>query len=422
MKKIKYIFFLYFILTLNIFAKNKVSNIRINKKTNSLRIVIDNTEKINFNTFILKDPYRLIVDLQNTNINIEANDFKANDIVNTIRIGKFSENDIRLVFDLNIKCKINKSFYLSPNDEHNFHRVVIDIDFDNNDLIEENLISKIIDEIDFDNNSLNNEELNNLIEKELMKERDNNKNIPNKTNTNTNIKTTKNNTNKKKYRIIIDAGHGGKDPGAIGTMGTKEKIITLLYAKSLKTELEKNKKYQVFLTRDYDHFIELNQRVSIARKYKGDLFISIHGDSSTNKQAKGLSIYILSQTASDTRTAELAKKENKADILGGINLYGEYQDTINTLVDISRKNAMNESNKYSKILKNKFEKNNINFSGKAIKSANFAVLLSADMPSVLIELGFLSNRSDEKMIRSNKYKDKINKGIVESIDEYFKNK
>ena len=227
-------------------------------------------------------------------------------------------------------------------------------------------------------------------------------------------------TNNRKPRIIIDAGHGGKDPGTIGTRGTKEKIITLTYAKSLKQALDKTNKYKTYMTRSQDFYVELRERVSIARRYKGDLFISIHADSSPNKNARGISIYTLSQTASDTRTAQLAQKENKADIIGGLNLYGEYQDTINTLVDISRHQAMNDSKIFAKILKEQFTKQNIKGLGNMVKHANFAVLTAADMPSILLELGFLSNKTDERMIRSYGYKTKVVNAMVNAINSYFK--
>ena len=139
-----------------------------------------------------------------------------------------------------------------------------------------------------------------------------------------------------------------------------------------------------------------------------------------NKNARGVSIYTLSQKASDTRTAQLAQKENKADIIGGLNLYGEYQDTINTLVDISRRQAMNDSKTFAKLLEKEFGNRNIQGLGQMVKHANFAVLTSADMPSILLELGFLSNKTDERMIRSFGYKTKIVNSIVSSVNTYFK--
>lgn len=420
---------LFFVISNTLFAKqNQVVDIRLNTENNNERIVIESDNKINFNAFLLKNPYRLVVDLQNTNNTVKAPSFKSNNIVDKVRIGKFSKYDTRLVFDLNIKVNLINSFYLAASNINSKHRIVIDLNFDNDDLKTEDIIGKIIEE----NNLYNVESniLNNLIEDILVSDTNTEKNlgkikvISNKNNNNLGYKSNvaKYNISKinRKPRIIIDAGHGGKDPGTIGLKKTKEKIITLIYAQSLKKALDKTGKYKVYLTRNKDSFIDLRERVSIARRYKGDLFISIHADSSPNRKARGLSIYTLSQKASDTRTAQLAQKENKADIIGGVNLYGEYQDTINTLVDISRYQAMNDSKIFAKILKNQLEKKRIQGLGKMLKHANFAVLTAADMPSILLELGFLSNKIDERMIRSYGYKAKIIKSVVETIELYFK--
>ena len=419
-------FFIIFFLSANIlFAKQtNVVNIRLSTYKNTKRIVIDSDQKIEFNVFKLKKPFRLVADLKNTNINVMAPNFMADKVVDTLRIGKISEIDTRLVFDLNIDVNINRSFYLKPSNENKNHRIVIDLSFSENDLINEDIIGKIIEE-----NSLYDIEpnlLNSIID-DILKEKNQNLLVNNKQNlvakqnltVKQNIDLKNKQEIKRKPRIIIDAGHGGKDPGTIGLNGTKEKIITLIYAKSLKEALDKTNKYKVYLTRNQDVFIELRERVSIARRYKGDLFISIHADSSLNKKARGLSLYTLSQKASDTRTAKLAQKENKADIIGGLNLYGEYQYTINTLVDISRRQAMNDSKIFVKILEEQLINRNVQGLGNMIKYANFAVLTSADMPSVLVELGFLSNKTDERMIRSYGYKTKIVNSIVSSINKYF---
>lgn len=447
MKSLKFFLLcvIFFILSNNSFAKqNKIVDIRLNTEGNSERIVIESETKVNFNAFLLKNPYRLVVDLQNTNIDVKAPSFKANRVVDQVRVGKFSEYDIRLVFDLNIKVKLENSFYLAPTSSNPLHRIVIDLTFDNADLEVEDLIGKLIEEnnlYDVEPNELNilidkilaenndTKGLNNLID-EILTENYEEKSLGTIKVSSNNIKSvvTKSNTTNynlaknanRKPRIIIDAGHGGKDPGTIGTRGTKEKIITLTYAKSLKQALDKTNKYKTYMTRNQDFYVELRERVSIARRYKGDLFISIHADSSPSKSARGISIYTLSQTASDTRTAQLAQKENKADIIGGLNLYGEYQDTINTLVDISRHQAMNDSKIFARILKEQFRKQNIQGLGDMIKHANFAVLTAADMPSVLLELGFLSNKTDERMIRSYGYKTKVVNSIVSAVNSYFK--
>lgn len=423
---------LIFLLNFNsLFAKQaSVVDIRLSTNKNTERIVIDLNANVNFNAFTLQKPNRLVVDLQNTSLDVEAPSFKSNNIVSTIRTGRFSETDTRLVFDLNIRAQIIKSFMLSPTEENKKYRVVIDLSYNEDDLAKEDMIGKliednnlydvepnaldaIIDKIIAENSKSEANVLNNLID-EILTAENRPKNPPK------NQLSYSAPQNNRKPRIVIDAGHGGKDPGTIGLRGTKEKIITLTYAKSLKEALDATGKYKVYLTRNQDFFIELMERVSIARRYKGDLFISIHADAAENRSARGVSIYTLSQKASDTRTAKLAQKENKADIIGGLNLYGEFQDTVNTLVDISRRQAMNDSKKFSRLLEAEFKNRNIKGLGNMVKHANFAVLTSADMPSILLELGFLSNNTDERMIRSYGYKTKVVNSIISAINKYFK--
>ncbi|HSQ97149.1 MAG TPA: N-acetylmuramoyl-L-alanine amidase [Rickettsiales bacterium] len=407
------------------FAKQaNIINIRLNTNNNNERIVFDLDSKTTFNAFTLVQPNRLVIDFGNTSQNVTAPDVKTDKVIDAIRVGKFSETDTRLVFDLNAKAKILKSFYLEPNKENTNHRIVIDIEFDKKDLENEDLIGKLIDE----NNLYNVEpEILNEIINEILTQPINTAQTPATFKFEKNEKSEPKNlsyniakSSTRKPRIIIDAGHGGRDPGAVGRSGTKEKILTLIYAKSIKEALDKTGKYKVYLTRSQDYFVDLRERTSMARRYKGDLFISIHADSSLNKNVRGLSIYTLSQTASDTRTAKLAQEENKTDIIGGLNLYGEYQDTINTLVDISRQQSMNDSKKFAKILERELISRNIKGSGQTRKFGNFAVLTSADMPSILLEIGFLSNKTDERMIRSFGYKTKIINSLENAINNYFK--
>ncbi len=430
MKLIK-VFLLFFLFCNTSFAKQaNIINIRLSTIDNNERIVFDFDSQTTFNAFILMKPNRLVVDFKNTSRNVKAPDVKTDKVIDAIRVGKFSDTDTRLVFDLNAKSKILKSFYLKPSSDNKNHRIVIDLEFDKKDLENEDLIGKLIEE----NNlySVEPEILNEIINEILKQPIEASKTNLSQKNINTKPQNLQSVVKKpteatynisrpqmRKPRIIIDAGHGGKDPGAIGRNGTKEKILTLLYAKSLKEALDNTGKYKVYLTRSQDYFIELRERTSMARRYKGDLFISIHADSSPNKNARGLSIYTLSQTASDTRTAQLAQKENKADIIGGLNLYGEYQDTINTLVDISRQQSMNDSKKFAKILEKELINRNVNGNGEIKKFGNFAVLTSADMPSILLEIGFLSNKTDERMIRSFGYKTKVVNSLLSAINKYF---
>lgn len=227
---------------------------------------------------------------------------------------------------------------------------------------------------------------------------------------------------KDKPIIVIDAGHGGKDPGAVGRRGTREKNLTLLYAKTLKRELEKKGKYKVYMIRNRDIFISLSGRVRRARKYKGDLFISIHADSSTAKKARGLSVYTLSEVASDKEAGRLARRENKVGIVTGANFKGQQAEILRTLIDLSQRETMNSSTKYAGLLLKELRIRHASLKQQALRHAGFTVLSAPDIPSVLLEIGYLSNRKEEKAMKTTSYRNKIVKSVAISIDKFFANR
>lgn len=217
--------------------------------------------------------------------------------------------------------------------------------------------------------------------------------------------------------IVIDAGHGGQDPGAIGLHNTHEKDITLGYARHLRKALLATGRYRVALTRDDDRFILLPDRVAIARKLKADIFISLHADSNPRPEARGLSIYTLSETASDDEAAALAEHENKADIIPGIDLNKTDADVASILIDLTQRETMNKSAIFADAVVASLH-GKITRLQKTHRYAGFRVLKAPDMPSVLIELGFLSNADDERLLLSPEYRDLVTSSIVKGIDRF----
>ncbi len=225
---------------------------------------------------------------------------------------------------------------------------------------------------------------------------------------------------KKKKIIIIDPGHGGKDPGAIGYKKIQEKAITLLVAKKLKHKLDKTGRYKVFLTRNKDFFLPLRERNKIARQKKADLFISIHADSALNKKARGLSLYTLSKVASSDEASLLAKKENKADLISGINLTNLDKEISDVIIDLSLSDAEEESKKFARLLIKQFKKDKkIILRKKPIHSAGFVVLKNPNMVSLLLEIGFLSNRLDSRALKKRYYQDKIVNSLTKVINKFL---
>jgi len=221
----------------------------------------------------------------------------------------------------------------------------------------------------------------------------------------------------KKKIIMLDPGHGGQDPGAISRSGKYEKDLTLKMAKETKVLLEKAG-YKVVMTRDKDYYVTLRGRIEKAHKANADLFISIHADSAASSAAKGLSIYTISETASDKEAAALAESANKADILFGMDL-SEYQPEVgNILIDFAKTYTMDQSAKYADEVVREMAKE-VTLRPKAHRYAGFAVLKSPNIPSVLLEMGYLSNKEEDKLLQKENYRNKLSKALVRAVNTYF---
>ena len=221
----------------------------------------------------------------------------------------------------------------------------------------------------------------------------------------------------KNILIVIDPGHGGQDPGAVRG-NIKEKVLNLRAAKILKNKLEKNG-FEVVMTRNKDIYISLRNRVRIARRYEADLFISLHADATKNKNTNGTSIYSLSDKASDKLAKDLAESENKSDLIGGIDLENIEKDVSDILIDLSRRETKNSSIEFAELFVLTFEKNDIKLLRRPHRQAGFAVLKAPDIPSVLIEMGFISNNSDLKKLSNNEYLKKLMHQVSLVVEKYF---
>ncbi len=228
----------------------------------------------------------------------------------------------------------------------------------------------------------------------------------------------KKSTPKKQKIIVLDPGHGGQDPGAISRTGRYEKDLVLKMAKETKEFLEKAG-YKVVLTRSKDVFIPLRGRIKKAHEAKGDLFISIHADSAKNSSAKGLSIYTISEKASDKEAAALAERENKADILYGMDLAEYQQEVSDILIDLAKTDTMNKSSQYADNVVVEMKKQ-IRLVPNAHRFAGFVVLKSPNIPSVLLEMGYLSNKEEERLMWEKSYRNKLSKALVNAVNKYFR--
>lgn len=219
--------------------------------------------------------------------------------------------------------------------------------------------------------------------------------------------------------IVIDAGHGGHDPGSSSSDGkTNEKDVALAIAKEIQAELILSRKVRVALTRSDDRFLVLAERREIARRLGADLFISIHCDSAPNPAARGASIYTLSDTSSDRVAAALAARENKADVINGVDLNRETSDVSSILIDLARRETMNVSSAFATLLQKQLSPV-IGLKPTFHKFAGLMVLKAPDVPSVLLETGYISNDDDLALLTSTGYRAKIALGVRRAVEAHF---
>lgn len=218
--------------------------------------------------------------------------------------------------------------------------------------------------------------------------------------------------------VVIDPGHGGADPGAIGINGVHEKIVTLDMAQELKRQLLDSGRYQVVLTRDRDEFVRLRERVARGRAAGADLFISLHADSIATDGIRGLSIYTLSDKASDREAEQLAAKENRVDAIAGVDLSSESDQVASILIDLAQRDTQNNARRFANVALRELGRD-VKLLPKPQRAAGFAVLTAADVPSVLVEMGYMSSPTDATLLTQQDHREKLANALKRGIDNYF---
>lgn len=222
-----------------------------------------------------------------------------------------------------------------------------------------------------------------------------------------------------KRLVVVDAGHGGIDPGTHGRTGIQEKDLVLGVANELRRALEATGRYRVQLTRDTDVFIPLRERVNIARAARADLFVSLHADFNDHPDIRGASVYTLSEDASDREAATLAEKENMSDVIAGVDLAGENSPVASILIDLAQRDTMNRSVRFAERVLTTLPRSTMVRPTSPHRSAGFAVLKAPDIPAALIELGYLSNSLDEAEMKKPAWKTKVAGSLVAAIEGHF---
>lgn len=381
-----------------------VLDVRAGIHGETTRLVFDMSEPVSFKVFSLIDPYRVVVDLPEVGWNLPARPLPANTgYLQKLRYGLFKPGNSRVVLDVSGPVVVGKAFFIPPGGESKTHRLVLDMVSTSRDSI----VAMASREADSD---LGQVPAGLAAGPAAPRSQAAALAFP--------APPHKPREPKAKKVIVIDPGHGGVDPGALGTSGTYEKDVTLKVAFAMRDALEKAGRYKVILTRDRDIFLQLRERVAIARDAGADLFVSIHADTLKNARIRGLSVYTLSEKASDSEAALLAERENKADVIAGIDLSKESSEVSNILIDLAQREAMNQSARFAGALIKGLSPSTP-LLPNTHRFAGFAVLKAPDVPSVLIELGFLSNKQDELALTQARHREKLAASMVGAVDAYF---
>ncbi|XKM13475.1 N-acetylmuramoyl-L-alanine amidase [Orbaceae bacterium ac157xtp] len=374
-------------------AQAQIVAVRVWPSSTYTRITLESNTVLKYKQFTLTNPNRLIIDINELNLNTTFRNIsslvQANDpYIKQLRVGQFDKKTVRLVIELKQDVKPNL-FNLKPIAEFK-NRLVIDLYPFQLKIVDEDPLLALLNE--FNQGQLTTEE-DPIIQP-----------IPPKNN---------------KIIIVLDPGHGGEDPGAIGLYKTKEKDIVLQIARRLRDLIKKESNMKVYMTRNEDIFLPLKVRAAKARALNADLFISIHADAFTKRSIKGSSVFALStKGASSTAASYLAQTQNEADAIGGVSLSGDrYLD--HTLLDLvqttTKSNSMLLGDEIIKQIKsiNTLHK-------KQVETAGFAVLKSPDVPSVLVETAFISNPVEEKKLKTVKFQNQMANAILHGIKGYIK--
>lgn len=389
---------LYVFSSFSAYAESGISSMRIGQSIGSVRMVFDSDRNFEYKAFILDNPQRLVIDTSNVPISSKLEKYNdKNNLISKTRLGAIGGNNTRMVFDLQKPAVIKKAFMLPPQSSFGW-RFVVDITLAS----EREFSSKLGNSYAFASGG----------------SFDNSYSVASKSSKSAKA-VVKSNSNAKRV-IVLDPGHGGRDPGAIGYSGVYEKNITLAMAKEMKRLLDKEGNYKVYLTRSTDVFIPLRDRVKIARKHNADLFLSIHADSAVNRSAKGLSVYTLSENASDKEAAALAERENKVDVIAGLNLVEHSKEVSDILINLAQRETLNRSSEFATFMVKEM-RNSVKLVDNTHRFAGFAVLKAPDVPSVLLEMGYLSNRTEEKLLKQENYRRKLAISTNNAIERYFEN-
>jgi N-acetylmuramoyl-L-alanine amidase len=363
---------------------------RIGGDERQTRFVVDISRRLDLRAFTLADPYRVVIDLPQTNFQLppKAGE-RGRGLVKAFRFGLIMPGASRIVLDLAAPVRIEKAFGIDPADGLPA-RLVLDLAAVDRETF---LRAAAVDH--------RAPRPSEWARKPLQDPAGRTSGDP-------------------RPLIVLDPGHGGIDPGTRAPSGQTEKSLVLEFALLLRDKLEKSGKYRVAMTRTEDSFVPLAERVRLARSRQAQLFISLHCDALArgDGDAEGATVYTLSEHASDAEAAKLAEAENKADVIAGVDLSSASDDIADILIDLAQRETKNFSVQFAQILVNEL-KSSARLHKHPLKSAGFRVLTAPDVPSVLIELGYVSSRENLKQLVSDGWRSRATESIAQAVDGFF---
>jgi len=353
------------------------------------RFIADMTGALDVSVFTLSDPYRVIVDIPEVRFGLDDDDsVEGRGLFSAFRYGQISPGKSRIVLDLTGPVKVDQAFVVPPADNQPA-RLVIDV---------VGTSREAFLEVERDYRDARN------LEETARRDR---------------AIVAPEASDSGKFDVVLDPGHGGIDTGAKGRGGAIEKQITLEFAEILGQKLTATGRYNVFFTRTDDRFVALGDRVEIARSHGADLFVSIHANSFRGRSIRGTIVYTISEGASDALASEIAASENQADALAGLDIAAENSDEVlDILFDLTRRETRNFEMVFAQNLVKELRETTGMFKVPHQK-AGFKVLTAHDFPSAMIELGFVSNAEDEKLLLSDDWRQKMAGSVARAIDVYF---
>lgn len=367
-----------------------ILGVRVGVHPDSTRLVFEMDRAVPYKIFTLADPFRVVIDFPEVTWQVSEARMRASaGLLSQFRFGLFQPGNSRVVVDVASPVTVAKHFMLPPKG-NKLRRFVVDL--------------RAVSREQFFVGARGVQSKNWAKRKRSSKTVDR----PKKQRRSDDLRRM----------IVLDPGHGGVDPGTVGVTGSYEKHITLAVAQAAKKVMEASGRYRVVLTRTRDVYVRLRDRFEIAHKNNAEMFISLHADSIGSRKIRGGSIYTLSDKASDKEAEDLAQRENKSDIIAGADLTGYASEVSRVLIDLAQNVTNQESWHLAKILVGELKKN-IKLLRTSHRYAGFAVLKSPNIPSALIELGYLSNRTDEKKLKSPHYRKGIGQALLRAADRYF---